>query len=395
MRRGRIFIYLALIVVLGVAAFFLLTSKNLLGGNKKGGEQAGVQGTPAATATPSNTIDVVISKQDIPRGVPITEEHLDKRSIPLDMYDQGMFRYPDDLNKVVGRKAVSNIKQNRIILTGDLVDTQTLLTGRQEALLIPAEKVAVSIPISRLSSGSYAPQAGDHVNVIVTLLFIELDTDYQTELPNVTAAVIAPGPNLVLWQSSSNTGGEQNNTSQLNSAEQLKNITAQVASGGVVASLGRTLQDPVLEQTFYLVPSESQRPRLVSQSLIQDVLVLHVGDFDLEVPAEPVVVAPGEPTPTPAPQVVKSAPDLITLVVSPQDAVTLNYLIFSGAKLTLALRPPNDASIAQTQAVTLDYLVNSYQIALPVKLNFGVEPRVDNLLEPVLKNDIVVPTPQR
>jgi pilus assembly protein CpaB len=133
---------------------------------------------------------------------------------------------------------------------------------------------------------------------------------------------------------------------------------------------------------------------MVSQSLIQDVLVLHVGDFSLEEP-EPVSVAPGEPTPTPVPQVVKAAPDLITLVVSPQDAVTLNYLIFSGAQLTLALRPPNDTSLAQTQAVTLDYLVNSYQIALPVKLNFGIEPRVDELVQPKLKNDVVVPTPQR
>jgi Flp pilus assembly protein CpaB len=392
MRRGRIFIYLALIVILGVAAFFLL-SKNILG--KKTPAETGVKGTPGVVATPIpiDRVDVVVSKQDIPRGLPITEEHLDKRTIPLDMYDQGMFKYPDELNKVVGRRAVNPIKQNRIILSGDLLDTQSLLSGRQEALLIPAEKVAVSIPISRLSSGSYAPQAGDHVNVIVTLLFLELDTDYQSALPNVTAAVIAPGPNLILYQSTTSQN-QQTETSALNSQEQLKNLTAQVASGGVVASLGRTLQDPVLEQTFYLVPSEAQRPRLVSQSLVQDVLVLHVGDFDLEAP-EPVAVAPGEPTPTPVPQVMQKAPDLITLVVSPQDAVTLNYLIFSGAKLTLALRPPNDTSIAQTQAVTLDYLVNSYQIALPVKLNFGIEPRVDELIEPALRNDVAIPTPQR
>jgi pilus assembly protein CpaB len=310
------------------------------------------------------------------------------------MYDQGMYKYPDELNKVVGRKAVSNIKQNRIIMSGDLIDTLTLLSGRPEALLIPVEKVAVSIPISRLTSSSYAPQAGDHVNVIVSLLLIELDTDYQSRLPNVTAAVLAPGPALILWQSSTSDNNQEQNISSLNTGDQLKNITAQVASGGVVASLGRTLQDPVLEQTFYLVPSEDQRPRLVSQSLIQDVLVLHVGDFELEA-AKPVTVAVGEPTPTPAPQTtVSETPDLITLVVSPQDAVTLNYLIYIGAKLTLALRPPNDTSVAQTQAVTLDYLVNSYQIALPVKLNFGVEPRVDELVEPELKND-VVPTPQR
>lgn len=391
MRRGRIFIYLALIVILGVAAFFLI-SRNLLG-KKTTAEPGGTPGV-VATAIPIDRIDVVISKQDIPRGLPITEEHLDKKTIPQDMYDQGMYKYPDELNKVVGRKAVSNIKQNRIIMSGDLIDTQTLLSGRPEALLIPVEKVAVSIPISRLTSSAYAPQAGDHVNVIVSLLLIELDTDYQSKLPNVTAAVLAPGPAMILWQSSTNDKNQTENISTLNTADQLRNITAQVASGGVVASLGRTLQDPVLDQTFYLVPQEDQRARLVSQSLIQDVLVLHVGDFELEA-AKPVTVAVGEPTPTPAPQTtVSETPDLITLVVSPQDAVTLNYLIYIGAKLTLALRSPTDTSVAQTQAVTLDYLVNSYQIALPVKLNFGVEPRVDELVEPDLKND-VVPTPQR
>jgi Flp pilus assembly protein CpaB len=392
MRRGRVFIYLALIVILGVVAFFLL-SKNLLG--KKTASTSGVQTTPGvvSTAVPIDRIDVVVSKQDIPRGLPITEDHLDKRTIPLDMYDQGMFKYPDELNKVVGRQPVATIKQNRIILSGDLVDTQTLLSGRQEAILIPAEKVAVSIPISRLSSSSYAPQAGDHVNVIVTMLLIELDTDYQTALPNVTAAVIAPGPNLLLY-SNSTTQNQSSQTSALNSADKLQNLTAQVASGGVAASLGRTLQDPVLNQTFYLVPSEAQRPRMVSQSLIQNVLVLHVGNFSLESNA-PVVIAAGAPTPTPAPQVQTVAPDIITLVVSPQDAVTLNYLIFSGAKLSLALRSPNDSTLAQTQAVTLDYLVNNYQITLPVKLNFGIEPRVDDLVQPALKNDVPVPTPVR
>jgi hypothetical protein len=32
---------------------------------------------------------------------------------------------------------------------------------------------------------------------------------------------------------------------------------------------------------YYSVPSEKQRPRLVSQALIQDAIVLQVGDFPL------------------------------------------------------------------------------------------------------------------
>ena len=138
MRRGRIFIYLALIVVLGVAAFFLL-SKNL---GKNPTSSSNAENTPGVVATPIpiDRIDVVVSSQDIPRGLPITEDHLGKRTIPLDMYDSGMFKYPDELDKVVGRIPVSTIKQNHIILTGDLVDKATLFEGRSEALLIRQKK---------------------------------------------------------------------------------------------------------------------------------------------------------------------------------------------------------------------------------------------------------------
>jgi pilus assembly protein CpaB len=86
-------------------------------------------------------------------------------------------------------------------------------------------------------------------------------------------------------------------------------------------------------------------------------------------------------------------PDVITLIVSPQDAVTLNYLIYGGAQLTLVLRNPRDADIVTTEAVTLSYLLDQYNIPIPVKLPYGFEPAVTELVSPLLPNENT-PTPR-
>jgi pilus assembly protein CpaB len=160
-----------------------------------------------------------------------------------------------------------------------------------------------------------------------------------------------------------------------------------------------------LNETFYILPSEEQRPRLVSQTLIQNVVVLQMGNFltpseraalEATQPAPTATPEPGAeqpqqaaPTPTPVPP----PPDVITLIVTPQDAVTLNFLIYGGAQLTLVLRNPRDADVVTTEAVTLQYLLDQYNIPIPVKLPYGFQPAVTALVPPTLKND-VVPAPQ-
>ena len=79
--------------------------------------------------------------------------------------------------------------------------------------------------------------------------------------------------------------------------------------------------------------------------------------------------------------------------MNPQDAVTLNYLVYAGSQLTLVLRPSGDDTRVQTEATTLDFLLTQYNIPVPVKLPYGMEPRVDDLLPPVLPNDVDV-TPE-
>jgi pilus assembly protein CpaB len=241
---------------------------------------------------------------------------------------------------------------------------------------------------------------------------VDLDTDFQSITPNQSVAVMPAGPGLIIGTEVQEESGDRISTVV---DENLIKITAQNANGGVASPFGRTILDPLLDQTFYAVPSEGQRPRLVSQSLLQDVMVLGVGNFATEEEEETekakelastdMETAPpeGEPVEGGTPQDFETGqeiteppptlPDVMTLIVTPQDAVTLNYLIYTGAQLTLALRPSGDDTRVQIEATTLDYLLKQYNIPVPARLPYGVEPRVDDLIPPSLPND-VLPTPE-
>jgi Flp pilus assembly protein CpaB len=388
MRKGRTFFLLAFILILGLAAVAVVYFRFL----QPATSQPEVEVVPTPVI---EMVEVVVASQHVPRGGILDETLLTMIQIPRELLIQGYFT---DLADVVGRQARIDMEANMLVTNSMVVDSadQLAATGSLAALSIPKGMVAVSIPITRLSSVSYAPQSGDHINIIATLLLIDLDTEFQTRTPNYSSAVIAAGPGVI-------TGSSTGDATQ---SIELQKITAQNVSGGPASVMGRTVIDPLLEQTYYEVPSEMQRPRLVSQTLLQDAIVLGVGDFSLEdereetqpvsadMPAdvEETEEAPAEPEPEPGADVPEEVeaplPDVITLIVTPQDAVTLNYLVFSGAQLTLALRSPGDADRPPTEAATLDYLLKTYQIPVPVKLPYGMEPRVDLVLPVKLPNDV-------
>ncbi len=390
MRRGRIFFYLAFIIILGLVAVVVFWQKFL-----QPPAQTGTETTPLAPAV--EMVNVVMVTQRIPRGGLIEESVVGVVPWQKDAVIQGMFT---NVNDVLGRQAKFDLDAGIPLTNSMLVDSAEQLsgTGSVAALSIPRGMVAVSIPITRLSSVSYAPQAGDHVNVIVTMQFVDLDTDFQSKLPDTTSAVIAPGPGVLIGSGTGeNAGGAQVNL-------ELSKVTSQNAAGGVGSVVGRAEVDPVLGQTFYVVPTEEQRPRLVSQSLLQDAVVLRMGTFPVEetetvtqqtnlpVTDQAEQQQPAETQQTAAQQQPAPGPDVVTLIVAPQDAVTLNYLMFTNAQLTLALRSAQDESRFETEAVTLQFLLDQYNIPVPVKLPYGQEPRIDRLAFPELKND-TIPTP--
>lgn len=377
MRRGRTFIYLALILVLGLVALVLVKQRLM---TPVPTAQVGNQQT---TTAPAQVVNAVVVSQRIPRGALVEPAMLSQVPWQEDLFMEGMFR---TVEEVQGRQARFDLEPGLPLTNAMLVDKAEQLsnTGSVAALSIPRGMVAVSIPVSRLSSVSYAPQSGDHVNVIVTLLFVDVDPDFQTRLPNNTAMVVAPGP-----------------IQPENGPSAVVAYYSKTGEGGSTVQ-GKGYLDEVLSQTFYIAPSENQRPRMVSQTLLQDVVVLHMGDF----PVEKSVTAP-QPSPTPTPEnldAVRSEsavavteppkPDVISLVVTPQDAVTLNYLIYSGAQMTLALRGSGDDTRIQTEAVTLQFLLDQYNVPLPIKLPYSMEPRVDELVAPSLPNDVqATPSP--
>jgi Flp pilus assembly protein CpaB len=345
-RFGRIIILVAIILILVLVLVWVLYSNFFKPASQVAATQAPVQ----------DIVNIVITTQNVTRGTAFSESVLTTIPYPRKELVQGTFF--TDMSQVVGKRAKMDIDARTPITSSLIAD---LSSGSNAAFAIPKGMVAISIPITKLTSVSFAPQNGDHVNIIVSLLLVDVDTNFQSKLPNFTASVIAPGP--------STTGGAST-------------ITTTINSGGPTSSQGRAELDPTLNQPVYAVPSEAQRPRLVSQTLLQDATILRMGDFPTTA-AEPSADQ-GQPTPTPVAQAapIVTIPNVVTLIVTPQDAVTINYLMLAGAKLTLVLRGAGDDQRVPTEAVTLQYLMDRYDIPFPAKLPYASDSKTKDFVFP-------------
>lgn len=352
MKRGsRLLLFLVVVIVILIAvAFFVL----------RGSFSAG---TTAVTETPSPMVNIVVVSQPINRDDEIKIESLTTMPYSQANVTEKMITDPQ---RVVGKFAIYPLTQG-LPLTSDMIGDRPGLNqpGSEAAKVISPGLVAITIPMTALSSAAYGIRDGDRINVIATTRFVDVDANFQSKLPNYSAVVTGPGfiPSALPVLSSS------------------------ISSGGAASAQGRAELDPTLNQALYLVPSEVQRPRLVSQMILQDIQVLHVGTFALvgqQSQTAPQTVPEGQPTPTPSPTI---APELITLIVTPQDAIALTYLMYSGTKFTLTLRAPDDTTRVETEAATLQYLLSQYAIPVPAKLPYVME--TQGIIEPN-----VAPTPQ-
>jgi pilus assembly protein CpaB len=346
MRSKLLLVIVFLILILSVAAYFVLSGTFTLGGG-------------AAAETPAPELStIVVLAQPVARDDLIVDAALEEIPYPPDKITASMFRTKAEVADIY--YARYPLVQGQP-LTRELTSERpgVLQEGSEVAKTIPPGMTAISLPISRLGAVGFALRDGDRVNVIITTSFVELDTSFQSQTPNYTAGVIGTGflP------------------------EQLPVLTMTISSGGEASAYGRAELEPTLNQAVYVIPSESQRPRLVSQMILQNIQVLHLGAFNLTGDQTAVAVAgssteeaaPVEGEEPPPPPV----PEIVTLIVSPQDAVSLTYLLYSKANITLALRSPDDPNLIDTESVTLQYLISQYNVALPAKLPFGLNPRID------------------
>ena len=398
----RVLLIVLLVVVIGAVAVWILTQQTPTPDpNATGQPEVTREVTQFPTETPIPVAEVVIAVQDIPRGVEVQPNMVEMVSFPLEYLPQGTF---DDLNSVIGRIARTDISRSQLVLSRQIIAgpfTQAAAdlgrVGSDAAAVLEAGRVAISLPIDAITSVAYAVQPGDSVDVLVSMLFVDVDIPFQTITPNIIRFVtLVPDPetgSLVLGF-----GPEGEGT--LDTERIVSSSAGSVAVGGETQAVG---QDITLTNSVIVEPSEEdgQRPRLVTQRTVKDARVIWVGEFPLDgqifraAPAPtPTPLPDAEPTedtgdggPTPLPTV-PPRPEIITLGVTPQDAVVLTYMAEAGLPMTFALRSARAVGLPETQAVTLSYIMNTYGIQLPDRFNFALEPAIRSIRQLSLGNRI-------
>lgn len=386
--RGRVIILLVLIAVVVVVAVGALLFLGEDSGTDDGDAQAtteadagqtdggnGEQVDTGPTATPQPPIEVaevVVALQDLPRGFRLTEEFISGgspavavRRWPVESIPQNGF---DNVEAVKDLLVRSDIPRESPILSTQLVADMTALgdVGSDAALLLPPGMVAISLPLdpSGVGSVAYGLQHGDFVDVILSFLFIEVDETFQSRQPNFLSVITRDED----WQLSFGT------------ALQGRPEPSQLSSLGVL-----------------VIPSEIQRPRLVTQRTVERAFVLHIGyfpadgrivgvpsptPFDTPTPDPAAADAEGgaaTPTPPPIPTATEFLPVIVTLGVEPQDALVLTWALDAQIPITFALRSATDTGSTPTTAVTLQYLIENYSIPQPPILPFALEPPIRSL----------------
>ena len=337
MRRGRTLIFVFLIIIIGLVVAFVAFRQFLI---------------PAEVPQPL-FVEVYIAGQPIPQGGVIKPELLATIKIAPENLVAVMYTV-DEQALLLSKVAKFPLDQGVVITEAMVSDASAAvpISGPQWASLIPPGMTAVSIPIDRLGLAGYAVNGGAHVNINACLLFVDIDPSFQSILPNLTASLTGTG-------FAADTG--------------LPILALGIAASG--SGQGRLELDPSLQQPYYLIPSESQRPRMVCQMLLQDVVVMRVGDFPSDPTASLTAAAPAPvPTDPQTQQPAPVAPDIVTLIVSPQDSITLSYLMRTEADLSLTLRNPSDQLRQATEASTLQFLLSQYNIPVPAKLPYSLDP---------------------
>ena len=78
-------------------------------------------------------------------------------------------------------------------------------------------------------------------------------------------------------------------------------------------------------------------------------------------------------------------PDVVTLAVTPQDALVLVWLRQSGIYSEMALRAAGEENADHlTEAVTLQYMLTRFNIAVPPKIEFVMAPSITDLASQVV-----------
>jgi pilus assembly protein CpaB len=346
MRGGRLLLIIGGILIIGaltVGIIFWLQGQR----TPEEPEVIGGEETPAPQVS---TVDIVVAAQHLPAGTEITEAMTrgEAPAVTLKPWPENVLPsgYISRIEDVIGRRTRVEMAREQPIQASMLMEP----TAANASLQIPEGRVAYALPVARYSSVAWALQPGDHVDMIISLLLVDLDEEFQTIAPN-QGSCLSPSDDL--------------------------------ACAGMGGPVGR-LEVMPNGWLVNLTPGETQRARLVTQLTVQNALVLRVGDWPTTVKVAETEATPTADEATVPPDTEPVEPILptyapLTLAVGRQDAMVLDYAQLTGAHITFVLRRLGDEGQVSTDSVTLQYLMDRFNIEMPVKLPYGVDPRVQAL----------------
>ena len=289
---------------------------------------------------PVMTTDIVVAIQTIPSGHRIT---LEENAVALQPWPNESLppggTYYTDLADLDGQFARSEIPRGMYVLT-DMIGRaggMMAVSGSAAALFEPDDRVAYAIPFDTQGAIGWAVRPGDRVDVLAALKTEPLYNDFlESGVKQFTYLL-------------SGAEGEAAQTGQFGTFEQLPN--------GQWAAIFPVDKQPAI------------KPALLVQMTVQDAIVWHVGTWDDTSPinsASPSDMG-GEgmesQQPVPVNTVQNRDVELVTLLVTRQDALILKYLHEMGADLDLALRPKGmTGGIIPTQPVWFRYILDRYDL---------------------------------
>lgn len=338
MQRGRLLIILGAVLglaTLGAVAFLVL-------GSGDGGFDLSSLGAPPPTieieTQPQQiqTAQVIVALQPIGRGSTFVAGSIGRRDWPPENIPPGVIA---DEAETIGKVARTEIFQGQPIVREMLAD----VAGAGEASFqIDPGRVAVAYPINRQTSVSYALQPGDYVDILTTAFFVDVDEEFQSQLPNKVQFFLP----------------------------ELDSETGETIGFQVSEEFDQGRFDSFGDLPAIIFPRTGQQvPRRVAQLTVQSAKVIRVGPW-IE-PPPPPPPEEGEEAPTPTPNV----PNIITLAVTPQDALVMLWLRQSNIYTELALRAAGEQEADHfTEAVTLQYMLTRFNVAVPPKIEFIMAP---------------------
>lgn len=340
MQRGRLLIILGIILglaTLAAVAVLVFSGGGLLPGGAEPEPTPQIVQEETGTIVP--TTQVIVALQPIARGSEFVAGSIGRRDWPANNVPPDIIA---DEAETIGKVAKTEIVQGQVLVRSMLVDKGV---SGEASLNVPPGRVAVAYPMTRQTSIAYAIQPGDFVDLLVTSNFIDVDEEFQSPLPNKTRFFFPTFDS----ESGVQTGIE---------------LSAPIDEGRFELGAG--------DVASIVNASSSQIPRRVAQLTVQSAKVLRVGPW-IEEPTPP---PPDDGSPPPPPPL----PDVVTLAVTPQDALVMLWLRQSGIYSEMALRAAGeDQADHLTEAVTLQYMLTRFNIAVPPKIEFVMAPSVEEL----------------